>query len=125
MYLYADGSVRSCGRNKWGQLGDGTTIDSWELVSIAGLEEIVNLAHGGHHSLAIASDGTLFGWGRNKEGELCAAPDNASVTVPQVINIDDVTEAAAGDHHTLLLRHGRNCCDMGEFGPVALMISVN
>ena len=34
MWLYADGSVWTAGGNTWGQLGDGTNIDSLTFVKV-------------------------------------------------------------------------------------------
>jgi alpha-tubulin suppressor-like RCC1 family protein len=58
----SDGTVWAWGNNSaYGQLGDGTTTDRTAPVQVQGLSEVVTVAAGYHHSLAVRSDGT--GWG--------------------------------------------------------------
>ena len=74
--LCSDGTVAAWGRNRNGQLGDGTIVDRNEPVAVtlvgtplAG-KTITSIGAGGFHSLALCSDGTLATWGRNYESQL-------------------------------------------------------
>lgn len=70
--LADDGSVWAWGDNAFGQLGDGTTIDSSVPVQVqlpAGVV-VTRVEGGGHSSYAVTSDGTVYSWGRNSVGEL-------------------------------------------------------
>jgi alpha-tubulin suppressor-like RCC1 family protein len=67
-----DGRVWAWGDNFWGQLGDGTTFgerrDTPALVP--GLENVVAVAAGENHSLALKRDGTVWAWGANHFSQL-------------------------------------------------------
>ena len=71
--LSATGELFGWGENLFGQLGDGSR-ESRLLPVLAQLPpelgEILQIAAGGGHSLAVAGDGTLWSWGRNEFGEL-------------------------------------------------------
>ena len=57
-----------------------------------GLSNVVAIAAGGYHSLALKSDGTVVGWGDNGYGQ---------TTVPA--GLSNVAAIAAGGYHSLAL----------------------
>jgi hypothetical protein len=58
-----------------------------------GLSNVVKIACGGYHSLALTSNGTLIAWGRNSSGQ---------TNVP--VGLTDIAAIAAGYEHNLVLR---------------------
>lgn len=78
--LKTDGTVWAWGENDYGELGDGTTTRRLTPVpvkspdGIGGLTDIVAIAAGSTHGLAIKSDGTLYGWGMVFFGSLGVEP---------------------------------------------------
>jgi alpha-tubulin suppressor-like RCC1 family protein len=70
--LRSDGTVLSCGRNNFGQLGNGTTNDSSTpvAVSMPGGVKATAIAANGYHGLALTSTGAVYGWGYNAFGQL-------------------------------------------------------
>jgi probable HAF family extracellular repeat protein len=78
----ADGSVWAWGYNLYGQLGIGTqtpdTCGQYSCsptpnpvpVQVKGLTDVVAVAAGSDHSLALKKDGTVWAWGRNQYGEI-------------------------------------------------------
>lgn len=66
----ANGSVWAWGDNSYGQLGNGTTTESWTPVQVPGLTGIVNVAAGPYYALALRQDGTVWAWGDNNGGNL-------------------------------------------------------
>jgi alpha-tubulin suppressor-like RCC1 family protein len=73
--LMADGTIESWGDNTYGQLGDGTTISRSlpvNVVDICGniLTDVVDVACGWFHSIALIGDGTLKTWGHGTSGQL-------------------------------------------------------
>jgi hypothetical protein len=74
--LKSDGTVWAWGSNTAGQLGDGTTTRRTAPVQVKGsggtgtLSDIVAVAAGGLHTIALKTDGTVWTWGYNGEGQL-------------------------------------------------------
>ena len=71
--LCSDGVLASWGTNTYGELGNNSNIQSPVpvTVDVSGLlagRQIVGIAAGRSHSLALCADGTLAAWGRNEYG---------------------------------------------------------
>ena len=74
--LASDGTIYAWGWNRYGQLGNGTTVDTRIPVAVkvtgtpmAG-KVIAQVAASNAHTLAVASDGTVYDWGWNQYGQL-------------------------------------------------------
>ena len=68
--LDVGGHVWSWGRNKYGQLGDGTKDTQDYPVCIDGVEDAVSVAAGDNHSMALLCNGRVMAWGYNAYGQL-------------------------------------------------------
>jgi len=69
--LTTSGSVKCWGLNTYGELGDGTNIDSNTPVSVTGLGGgVVSVAGGGWHTCAVMDTGRAKCWGYNLYGQL-------------------------------------------------------
>src|SRR5262249_1999646 len=71
--LKGDGTVLAWGANRFGQIGDGTTTQRNSPVQVSGLgtgSQVIAVAGGGFHALALKSDGTALAWGNNGNGQL-------------------------------------------------------
>lgn len=70
--LTDDGEVLTCGVGEYGRLGTGNTIDALVPASLEALvnEDIVQIAAGVDHTLALTDKGAIFSWGRNQQGQL-------------------------------------------------------
>jgi alpha-tubulin suppressor-like RCC1 family protein len=68
--LIDDGTLRACGLNVYGQLGDGTNNDRSTAVTVSGISAVVALGASLVHSVAITSDGTVWAWGHNSDYQL-------------------------------------------------------
>jgi alpha-tubulin suppressor-like RCC1 family protein len=98
--LDANGGVWAWGSNAYMQLGQGnnSTVDSTYAVKVpdpttgSQLNNVVAIAAGGGHSLALKNDGTVWAWGNNGYGQLgnnfgnSASTVNSSVPVRVVID---------------------------------------
>jgi alpha-tubulin suppressor-like RCC1 family protein len=69
--LKKDGTVWAWGSNMVGQIGSGDfrTIHS-TAVQVSGLSDVIQVAAGINHSLALKKDGTVWAWGLNEDGSL-------------------------------------------------------
>lgn len=70
--LTVDGEVLTMGVGEYGRLGTGSSSDINVPTSVDALEneEIVQVAAGSNHSLALSASGKIFSWGRNDMGQL-------------------------------------------------------
>jgi alpha-tubulin suppressor-like RCC1 family protein len=104
--LKADGTLLSWGSDTFGQLGNDPSLQLRRVpVSVLGASNIVAIAAGGTHSLALKVDGTLLSWGNDNSGQL---GDNdllskQSTFVP-VSNAKDIISIAAGLANSLALQ---------------------
>jgi alpha-tubulin suppressor-like RCC1 family protein len=105
--LLSDGTVDTWGQSHIGQLGNGSTSQSGTPVAVEGvggvgtLQDVVAVAAGGYHSLALLANGTLVSWGTDANGELgdddaAAQTSCGCATTPVVVQgISDVVAIAA------------------------------
>lgn len=77
LVLKSDGSVWAWGWNAYGQLGDNTQTDSYVPVRVRCnlpgnpfLTNVVAIAAGNEHNLALDLTGTVWAWGSNTYGQL-------------------------------------------------------
>jgi len=62
--------VASWGLNAEGELGDGTTMSRWQFGDVRAGNDVVQVAAGVDHAMAVRSDGTVWAWEFNGHGEL-------------------------------------------------------
>ena len=74
-------------------LSQGMSVRSGAVIGPAGLGNVVGIAAGEFHSLAIISDGTVVAWGKSDGGE-CTPPTGLS----------GVSKVAAGSNYSLALK---------------------
>jgi alpha-tubulin suppressor-like RCC1 family protein len=86
------------GDNSYGELGNGTTINSHTPVQVSGLSGVTAVAANldGGYSLAMKSDGTAWAWGYNSQGQLGNGTTTDSHTPVQVSGLSGVTAVANG-----------------------------
>jgi alpha-tubulin suppressor-like RCC1 family protein len=101
-----NGKVWGTGANNSGQLGNETTIDhsGGGFVQASGIGNVVEVAAGAHHSLALKSDGTVMAWGRNTEGQL-GDGTTTSRTTPVIVNgLTRIVAIAAGNDSSFAIK---------------------
>ncbi|MDH5547413.1 MAG: M12 family metallo-peptidase [Gammaproteobacteria bacterium] len=111
------GNVIAWGDNSVGQLG----IDKAQTSSFAGIrnadgrtiEEVIKVAAGQQHALALQSNGSILAWGDNSNGQLGNGSRAASITPVLVsggefANLSSIADINAGDRHSVaILNDGR------------------
>ncbi|HEV3288333.1 MAG TPA: hypothetical protein VG123_05015 [Streptosporangiaceae bacterium] len=96
--------VASWGLNAYGELGDGTTADRSQPGDIRVGNDVVKVAAGLAHALAVRSDGTVWAWGLNGHGELGDGSMTDRSAPVQVAGLTGITQVAAGQEFGLALR---------------------
>jgi alpha-tubulin suppressor-like RCC1 family protein len=90
-YIVWQGGVWATGRNAYGQLGVGDTIDKSSFTAISGLSNVSSLtmsnqyANAGTSVAALLADGTIRTWGRGTEGAL-GTGSNSNASTPQTLS---------------------------------------
>jgi len=110
--LTSDGDVAGCGFNAYGDC-TGTSIggltNGWVVLNGMPLTNIVAVAAGGFHSLALRSDGTVTGWGLDDAGQAIGAPSMNYLPTNGLVRLagqvlTNVVAIAAGARHSLALK---------------------
>ena len=96
--------VASWGLNTEGELGDGTTTSRGQYGDVRAGNDVVRVAAGMVHALAVRSDGTVWAWGSNGHGELGDGTQTDRSTPVQVAGLTGITQVAAGAFFSLALR---------------------
>jgi alpha-tubulin suppressor-like RCC1 family protein len=103
--LRNDGTVWAWGYGFNGQLGNNEgTLYTAEPVQTVGLTDVVTVAGGGFHSLALRNDGTLWAWGSNNMGQLGDGTREDRYTPVQVTAIDQVAAVYASEDYSAVIR---------------------
>lgn len=88
--LHVNGTVWSWGDNKYGQLGDGTTVSRAEPRPVPGLKGVRGVAASWRQSCALLPDGTVWAWGANADGRTTFLRPDA---IPEPFRVDGVSQA--------------------------------
>lgn len=127
LVLGANGYVYFAGYNQNGEAGLGVTRIEYPttkqtaailhlpvLFPVIGLQNIVDIAAGANHNVALGSNGAIYAWGVNMYGQVGQDPDSVQVDRPVAIALGAPTTTrkglrnlaaavAAGDYHTMAL----------------------
>ncbi len=104
--IKSDGTVLAWGGDGYGQLGnDDLLFNAFAPVAVSGANDIVAVAAGQAHSLALKADGTVLAWGNDAGGQL---GDNATLEdkpTPVVVSgASNIIAISAGYFHSLALK---------------------
>jgi alpha-tubulin suppressor-like RCC1 family protein len=105
--LRSDGSMWAWGLNEYGELGNGTYNNTNDNpAQVLGLSDVIAIAGGAYHYLAVRSDGSAWAWGENTFGGLGigTTQDYVNNVPAQVLGLSGVTAVAGGGHHSLALK---------------------
>jgi alpha-tubulin suppressor-like RCC1 family protein len=101
--LTSTGIAYAWGRNYFGNLGDGTTVNKSSPVTVVGgITNWSQLSAGGAHILGLTSTGTVYAWGGNNAGQL-GTGNTTSTSSPVTVlgGITNWSQVSAGGSHSL------------------------
>ena len=99
--LTNNGTMMCWGYNSQGQLGDGTTNNSYIPVSIDfDVKRAVAISAGGEHTCALLDDARAHCWGWNDRGQLGDGTLLSQSTPTEITTDSNVTAIATGERHT-------------------------
>lgn len=101
------GTPLTFGTNTFGQFGDGsaTTAQRTTPGAVTGLSDVVKVAGGREHVLALRSDGTVMAWGHNDKGQVGDGTTTAIRGEPvSVAGLANVKDIGTGHYHSLAVR---------------------
>jgi len=102
--LESDHTVVCWGNNGWGQGGNGTNYNIWNLpVAVTGIHDAVAMAAGLRHTCVIHAGGTVSCWGFNEDGELGDGTTGNSTVPVAVAGISDAVAITGGGFHTCVV----------------------
>jgi len=119
--LLANGSVGCWGYNGYGELGNGSQVDSSTPVQVSGITNAITVATGGNSACAVLADYSVRCWGYNGYGDLGNGSQVDSSTPVQVSGITNAIAAVTGgDDSCAVLADGSVRCwgynGYGELG---------
>ncbi len=103
--LKENGTVWSWGNNKYGQLGNGTTVQSGVPQKVKELSNIVYINAGATFAFAINNRGEVFAWGDNRYAQLGDGTVTGRTKPVRTSQITDIKKISAGYYHTVALRN--------------------
>ena len=104
------GGVRCWGRNDYGQLGNGSTVNSYTPIQVTGIGAGgMGIATGETHTCAL-QNGQVECWGTNTNGQLGSA-SSQGVSLPVAISLSTNAQAiTSGAEHSCALVSGSVWC---------------
>jgi alpha-tubulin suppressor-like RCC1 family protein len=116
--LTEDGQVFSFGLNDRGQLGHSEG-EKWcsEPQEVPLPEDVVQIAAGHYHSLAVDSNGMVWSWGCHSAGQLGIGVEaDETTTLPRLVKTlsEGIRHVAAGASHSLAVSESGSLYSFGE-----------
>jgi alpha-tubulin suppressor-like RCC1 family protein len=103
--LKNDGTVLITGYNNAGQLGIGTSGDMPSTFRPAtNMSNIIAIAGGAYHSVALKNDGTVLVTGFNSDGQLGIGTTSNVTTFRPATNMSNISSITSGDSYIIALK---------------------
>lgn len=112
LFLKADGTIAAAGANEVGQLGIGSLVPRFTVVTPLtdpSMKSVIQISAGFRHSVALRADRTVYSWGINDKGQLGVGQIfthqcQCTITPLKTLGISDVVQVSAGTEFTIALK---------------------
>ncbi|MBF9223509.1 RCC1 domain-containing protein [Hymenobacter ruricola] len=104
--ILTDGTLWAWGDNSTGQLGINSSVASTTTpTQVPGLTNVVAVAGGFYHTLALCADGTVWSWGQRQDGALGTGSGGPAIVYApqQVTALANIRSIASGDQFSMAL----------------------
>ena len=121
--LLNDGTVRTIGRNNFGQLGVNDVVTRSTVVTVLNISsQAIAVACGAYHTAILLNDGTVRTVGLNSPGQLGVNNTIDRSTVVSVLNVSTAIAVACGSTHTAILLNNGTVRTVGrnQFGQLGV-----
>jgi flagellin-like protein len=109
--VLANGSALCWGNNNYGQLGNGSTSDSYTPVFVSGDYSFSRISSGNYHSCGVLANGSALCWGRNNYGQLGNGGVSTSLIPIFVSGNYKFNSISLGEYHSCgVLANGSTLC---------------
>lgn len=116
--LKNDGSLWSCGRNSYGELGLNNTSSKTTFTKATTnvYNDVKQIICGSYYTFILKTDGSVWACGQNTEGQLgLGNTTNKFIFAKVATNINnDVKQIACGDSHTIILKNDGSVWSCGN-----------
>lgn len=113
-YVLTDSGSVLCSGGRGLECGRATGSEITDPVTVNGLPDIVDIAGGRNHAVALADDGTVWTWGMNDFGQLGDDSKTDRATPQQVAGLSGVVDVGAGAEHSLAVTSGGHVYTWGR-----------
>ena len=122
LILREDGTVWASGQNNYGQLGNGTTVNSNLFYKVklddngSYLENIISIASEAYTAHALSADGSVYSWGLNDYGQLGVNNKTNSSYPVKMQKVSNIIQITAGGSHVSMLDADGSVWNVGNNG---------
>src|SRR3970040_2927738 len=104
-YVIAGGDVQAWGDNQYGQLGDGTFVDSSIPLQVGGFVDVVEVSGGAFPTIILNKEWEVWAWGGNNAGQLGDGTTIDSPVPVQGSGLANVVAIAGGVTNSIALKN--------------------
>ena len=114
--LKLDGTVWCWGWNRFGQLGDGSRMNSDRAIEVVGLRNVLEISVNYSHSCAVGADGSVHCWGEGRWGRLGTGDTRIRKYPTRIAGLPPALHISAGGDHTCVVSKSGDVWCWGENG---------
>jgi alpha-tubulin suppressor-like RCC1 family protein len=100
----SNGTLWSCGRNTYAQIGDGTFTTKSSPVQVGALTDWKQVSVGSTFTMAVKTNGTLWGWGQNGSGMLGTNSTTSYSSPVQIGALTNWSYVSCGSNSTMAIK---------------------